>query len=142
MISTKLSPEPQERSSKIELFIIGSSLGTMLLVNMYWGESTGLLTSLFLCHVGRTSALLVMEVYLINLSKSNSWEQLMIGIVLARYFTSPTIYGTVDPRGLLGVFHLHVSVPQYRIVAHLKLIFHQEGIYKYTFLWNFHILKY
>ena len=35
MVSTKLSPEPQERSSKIELLTIGSVFGTVLLVNSY-----------------------------------------------------------------------------------------------------------
>jgi len=34
---------------------------------------------------------------LLNLSKSNSRELLMIDIVLAKYFASPTIYGIVDP---------------------------------------------
>jgi len=38
-----------------------------------------------------------MKVFLLNLSKSNSKELSMIGIVLARYSASPTIYGTVDP---------------------------------------------
>ena len=44
VVPTKLSPEPQEWSSKVELFIIGS----VLLVNVYWWELTGLLTALFL----------------------------------------------------------------------------------------------
>jgi len=35
MVSTKLFPEPQERSSKIELLIIGSVFRIMLLVNVY-----------------------------------------------------------------------------------------------------------
>jgi len=59
----------------------------------------------------------------------------MIGIVLGRYLESPTIYGTADLCKLfLEVVHLNVSVPQYRIVAHLMLKFPQEGIYKYTCL--------
>ena len=33
MGSTKLSPEPQERSSQVELLIISSVFGTVLLVN-------------------------------------------------------------------------------------------------------------
>ena len=49
VVSTKLSSEPQERSSKIELFIIGSVFGTVLLVNVYWWKLTGLLIALFLC---------------------------------------------------------------------------------------------
>jgi len=142
VVSTKLSPEPQERSSKVELLTIGSALGTVLLINVYWWELTGLLTALFLCHIGKTLALLVMKVFFLNLLKNNSRELLMIGILLARYSASPTIYGTVDPCELLGVVHLNVSVPQYRIVAHLKLKFLQEGMYKYTYIWNFHILKY
>jgi len=36
VVSTKLSPEPQERSLKIKLLTIGSVLGTVLLVNVYW----------------------------------------------------------------------------------------------------------
>jgi len=100
VVSTKLFPEPQERSSKVELLTIGFMFGTVLLVNVYWWELTGLLTALFLCHIGRTSALLVMKMFLLNLSKSNSRELLMIGIVLARYSASPTIYGTVEPREL------------------------------------------
>jgi len=44
-----------------------------------------------------TLALLVMKVFLLNLSKSNSRELLIIGIVLARYSTNHTIYGTVYP---------------------------------------------
>jgi len=35
VVSTKFSPEPQERSSKDELFTIGSVFGTVLLVNVY-----------------------------------------------------------------------------------------------------------
>ena len=44
MISTKLSPEPQERSSKVELLNKGSVFGTLLLVNVDLWELTGLLT--------------------------------------------------------------------------------------------------
>jgi len=47
--------------------------------------------------MGTTSALLVMKVFFLNLSKSDSRELLMIGIVLTKYSASPTIYGTVDP---------------------------------------------
>ena len=86
VVSTKLSPEPQERSTQIELLTIGSVFGTVLLVNVYCWELTGLLTVLFLCHIGTTLALLVMKVFFLNLSKSNSRELLMIGIVLAWYF--------------------------------------------------------
>ena len=35
MVSTKLSPEPQEESSQVELLTIGSVFGTVLLINMY-----------------------------------------------------------------------------------------------------------
>jgi len=64
------------------------------------------------------------------LKKSNSIELQKISIVLTRYSASPTIYGTVDPFEFFRsfLFHLNVSVPQYRIGAHLKLKFHQEGI--------------
>jgi len=72
VVSTKLSSEPQERSSKVELLTIGSLFGTVLLVNMYWWEITGLLTALFLYHIGAMSTLLVIKVFLLNLSKSNS----------------------------------------------------------------------
>jgi len=65
-------------------------------------------------------------VFLLNLLKSNSRELLMIDIVLARYSSSPTIYGA-------GVIHLNVPVPQYRIVTHLKLKFQKEYI-KYLFM--------
>jgi len=82
---------------KIELLIIGSAFGTVLLVNMYWWELTGLLTALFLCHIGTTSSLLEIKVFLPSLSKSKSRELLMIDIVLARYSASTTIYGIVDP---------------------------------------------
>jgi len=58
VVSNKLSPEPHERSSKIELLIIGSVFGTVLLVNVHWWELTGLLTALFLCHIGMTSGTL------------------------------------------------------------------------------------
>ena len=70
VVSTKLSPEPQEKSSEIELLIIGSVFGTALLVNVYWWELTGILIALFLCHIGTTSALLVMKAVLLNLSKT------------------------------------------------------------------------
>jgi len=63
VVSTKLSPEPQERSSKVELLTIGSVFGTVLLVNVYWWELTGLLTAVFLCHIDTMSALLVMKVF-------------------------------------------------------------------------------
>ncbi|KAG4099222.1 hypothetical protein H8356DRAFT_1330043 [Neocallimastix lanati (nom. inval.)] len=36
------------------------------------------------------------------------------------------------PGNFLGVVYLNVSVPQYRIITHLKLKFHQEKTYKYT----------
>jgi len=90
VVSTTLSPEPQERSSKVLLLTIGSLFETVLLVNVYWWKLEGFLAALFLCHIGTTSAL---KVFLLNLSG----ELLMIGIVLARYSASPTIYGTVDP---------------------------------------------
>ena len=97
VVSTKLFPEPQERSSKIKLIIIGSVLGTVLLENVYWWELTGLLTVLFLCHIGRTSALLVMKMFLLNLSKSNSKELLMIeyfwwGWIKSKYFDDWSIF--------------------------------------------------
>jgi len=97
LVSTKLSPEPQERSSKVELLTKSSVFGTVLLVNGYWWELTELLTALFLWHIGTTSALLVMKVFFLNLSKNSSRELLMIGIVLAIYSASLTIYGTVYP---------------------------------------------
>jgi len=76
-----------------------------------------------------------MKVFLLKLSKSNSRELLMISIALARYSASPTIYGTVDPCELFRSCLLKcLSVPQYGIVAHLKLKFPQEGMYKYTCL--------
>jgi hypothetical protein len=66
----------------------------------------------------------------------------MIGIVLVRYSPSPTIYRTVDSCELLASSSLkYYRFFQYRVVAHLKLKFHQEGIYKLSCLWNFHILK-
>ena len=72
------------------------------------------------------------------LSKSNSWELLMFGIVLARYSASPHNIRNSRPLWtFLWVVHL-----KYRIIDHLKLKFHEEGIYKYICLWNFHILKY
>jgi len=46
--STKLFHEPQERSSKVGLLTKGSVFVTVLLVNVYWWELTGLLTELFL----------------------------------------------------------------------------------------------
>ena len=95
-VSTNLSPEAQERSSKVELLTIGSVIGAVLLVNVYWWELTELLTALLLCHIGMTT-LLVMKVFLLNLSKSNSRELLMIGIVLTRYLACTTIYGTLEP---------------------------------------------
>jgi len=93
VISTKLSPEPQKRSSQVELPIRGFLFGTMLLVNVYWWELTRLLTALFLCHIGTTSALLVMIGFFFfffvkPLKKVNSRELLtigIIGIILARY---------------------------------------------------------
>jgi len=85
-----VSPEPQKRSSQVELPIRGSVFGTMLLVNVYWWELTWLLTALFLCHIGTTSALLVMIGFFFffffkPLKKVNSRELLTIGIILARY---------------------------------------------------------
>jgi len=50
VVPIKLYPEPQERSSKVELLTIGSEFGMVLLVNIYWWELTGLLIALFLCH--------------------------------------------------------------------------------------------
>jgi len=70
-----------------------------------------------------------MKVFLLNISKSNSKELLMIGIVLARYSSSPIIYGTVDPCELFNELFTYLNVPQYRIVAYLKLKFYQEGIF-------------
>jgi len=97
----------------LNLLTIGSVFGTVLLVNVYWWELTGLLTALFLCHFGTTSALLVMKVFLLNLSKSNSRELLMIGIVLARIFRKPHNIRNSKPLwNFLGVVHLNVSVPQ------------------------------
>ena len=97
VVSTKLYPKSQERPSKNELPALGSLFGTVLLVNMYVWKLTGTLTALFFCHICTISALLIMKVFLLNLSKSNSRELLMIDIVLARYSASPTIYGTADP---------------------------------------------
>ena len=45
VVSTKLSPEPQERSLKVELLTKGSMFETVLLVNVYWWELIGLLTT-------------------------------------------------------------------------------------------------
>jgi len=55
---------------KIELHTIGSVFGIVLLVNMYGWELTGLLIAPFLCHIGTTSALSIMKMFLLNLSKS------------------------------------------------------------------------
>jgi len=52
VVSTKLSSESQERSSKIELLILGYVFGTVLL---YWWELTELLTALFFCYIGTLS---------------------------------------------------------------------------------------
>jgi len=79
VVSTKLSPEPQERSSKIELLTKGSVFGTLLLANMYRWELIGLLTTLFLCHIGTTSTLFGNE-----------------SITFIKNSVIPTKYGTVN----------------------------------------------
>jgi len=50
VVSIKLSTEPQERPSKIELLTISSVFGIVLLVNVYWWELTGLLLFLLPYH--------------------------------------------------------------------------------------------
>jgi len=47
----------------------------------------------FLCHIGTTSALLIAVGVLLNLSKSNFIELLMIGVILVRKASNPSIYG-------------------------------------------------
>ena len=142
VVSIKLSPELQERSSKVELLTIGSVFWILLFVNVYWWELTWLLIALFLCHIGTMLTLLVMKVFLLNISKSNSRELLMIGIVSVRYSSSPTIYGTVDPCELFKSCSLKCFCSLISNCSSSKLKFHQERINKYTCLWNFHILKY
>jgi len=83
--STKLSPENTERFSLIELLSIDSVSGTRLQVFVfYYIYIIGLLIVLFLSHIGTISALLVLKDLLLNRSKSNSIELLMIGIVIER----------------------------------------------------------
>ena len=85
MKSTKLSPENTERFSLIELLSIDSVSGTRLQVFVfYYIYIIGLLIVLFLSHIGTISALLVLKDLLLNRSKSNSIELLMIGIVIER----------------------------------------------------------
>jgi len=76
-----------------------------------------------------------MKMFLLNLSKRNSRELLMIGIVLARYSASSTIYGTVDPCELnfLVIVHLIVSVPQYRCSSSKAEIPPRRNIYIYIY---------
>ena len=78
--------------------------GTRLLVlesKIYINRPTN--KYLFLGHISMTLTLLILEDLLLNRSKSNSRELLMI-----------------DPGKCLRAVHLNVSVPQYRIVGHFK----------------------
>jgi len=83
MRSTKLSPESTERFSLNELLSIDSVNLTRLLVFVFEIYIVGLLIILFLSLIGMTLELLVLKYFLVNRSKINSIELLMIGIVLA-----------------------------------------------------------
>jgi len=94
-------PESQERSLKVELFTKGSvfrnsavSRCILIRINRITNYTNSFVISVR-CRgtLGNES---VFFFFFFNLSKSNSRELLMIGIVLVRYFASPTIYETED----------------------------------------------
>ena len=84
LVSIKISSENTERFSLRELLSIDFVSGTRLLVFKFEIYITGLLIVLFLSHIGTTSVLLELKNFILNLSKSTSWEILIKGIVLAR----------------------------------------------------------
>jgi len=66
----------------------------LLFVELLVFDSVYGIVEIFLCHIGTTSALLITVGVLLNLSKSNFIELLMIGVILVRKDSKPSIYGT------------------------------------------------